>query len=170
MLKMFTEAIFVLPACINIEYLWFMLGAGFIFFSPLSLTPVGFFCILYYFLFVQSFSCLCTQWLECAFTDSSKLCTVWPWAHGSVDGGFPPPLWHQVTCPPPQSPKSLSAMALQFMCFLCVPWELLYFPEAPSPQSNKIWNKSLQFIFRSLWNSLVWFLHCLCKWFCSYCV
>lgn len=124
MLKMFTEAIFVLPACINIEYLWFMLAAGFIFFSPLSLTPV-FFCILYYFLFVQSFSCLCTQWLECAFTDSSKLCTVWPWAHGSVDGGFSPPLWHQVTCPPsplppPPQVQSLYLPWLSNLCAFCV--------------------------------------------------
>lgn len=53
-----------------------------------------------------------------------------------VASGDMPPTPH----PPPPSPKSLSAMALQFMCFLCVPWELLYFPEAPSPQSNKIWN------------------------------
>lgn len=38
MLKMFTEAIFFKPMCINIEYLWFLLGQ---FFS-------SHFCILYY--------------------------------------------------------------------------------------------------------------------------
>lgn len=63
---------FFKPMCINIEYLWFILGQ---FFS-------SHFCILYYSLFVLSFRLFCTGLtdslitnytrLECDFTDSSR--------------------------------------------------------------------------------------------------
>lgn len=65
--------------------------------------------------------------------------------------------WH---VSPPPNPKCQSAMALQFMCFLCVPWQLLYFPDAPFLQSNKIWNELCGLFSMSLWNSLS-FLHSL---------
>lgn len=110
---------FLFCQCASILNIYGLCWEQVLFSSPLSpWHKLGFFCILYYFLFVQSFSCLCTQWLECAFTDSSKLCTAWPWVHGSVDGGFSPPLWHQVTCPSPV--QSLYLPWLSNLCAFCV--------------------------------------------------
>lgn len=170
---MFTEAIFVLPASINIEYLWFMLGAAFIFFSPLSSTPLVVlffvFCIIS-FLYNHLAVCVHNDW--CAFTDSSKLCTVWPWAHGSVDGGFEAPLWLQVTRLP-TSPSKVSLCHGSNWCAFCVyhgNYCIFQTPPLPSPQSNKIWNNLCSLISRSLSNTLWFKSHSLSKCFCSYCV